>query len=659
MIKKIFLTITAILILLGAQQPEQRLSTLADPVERLGTLSLLTKQLMISNPDKAFKYGKEALQILQDHPDEGLKISVLNSLCWTCTMLELYDEALELGKKAEALAEKEKDKKSLAFSATAIANVYDALSQYEKALKYFIKALTLFEELNDEITVARGKLNLGNAYLKLKEYQKAYENYTQSLEIARKNGQKGDIAQVLNSIGSYHLYLGNYRESHTCFLQVLKLYREENNTTGIARALSNLALNRRKSGSFAEAIQYDTQALKLAQTTGSKSMIAHIYGSIALNFLHLKNYAKALENVKHAMKTIATVDSPDTKRQLYKILVDIHEARKDYSNALLWHKKYMAQQNLITNQKKNKAIARLQVSYEVDKKNKENALLKKNSRINALQRNLFILVSILILIIALVIYYRYRIKKKTETILRRSQQSLKRMNRTKDKLFTIVAHDLGSPINTLKLTAGHLENHFGVLDQDEIKEFIHHMYKQTDNMAGLLENLLKWALTQIDKLKQNPETIDLHLLAQETLEKAGGIAQKKEIQISSSINKNTLAWADKEMIITVLRNLVGNAVKYTRPGGRIRVTANQTDRQVEIVVEDNGVGIARDKLNDLFKNEVNDSTRGTANEKGTGLGLVLCKELVERNNGAIGVESEPDRGSRFRVTLPKHKPVPE
>jgi signal transduction histidine kinase len=199
-----------------------------------------------------------------------------------------------------------------------------------------------------------------------------------------------------------------------------------------------------------------------------------------------------------------------------------------------------------------------------------------------------------------------------------------------------------------------LKNHFQSLDEQDRSEFIHNIYRQTRDMSDLLANLLQWAMVHIGKIEKNPETVDIHLVTEETVEQVKYTAQKKKIHVSSSIMENTAAWADQQMVKAIIRNLLSNAVKYSHPGGEVNVTSADAGNRIEITVSDNGVGIDKEKTGRLFTEEIHESTRGTANERGTGLGLMLCKEFVEMNGGEIRVQSQPDHGSQFSFTLPKH-----
>ncbi|MCP4155745.1 MAG: HAMP domain-containing histidine kinase, partial [bacterium] len=217
---------------------------------------------------------------------------------------------------------------------------------------------------------------------------------------------------------------------------------------------------------------------------------------------------------------------------------------------------------------------------------------------------------------------------------------------------TIIAHDLGNPLNSLLLSSTHLEKRFDRLDRDDVKEFVHSIYTQTTGMSSLLQNLMEWAVSQLGKMECKPGEVNLKQLTAETIRQMKYTAEKKDIDISATVRENTYAWADKHMMKAVLRNLVSNALKFTYPGGKIDICAQDSGNGIEVAVSDNGVGMEQTRIEGLFKSEFHQSTRGTGDEKGTGLGLSLCKEFVEKNGGEIRVESQPGKGSCFSFTLP-------
>ncbi len=233
-------------------------------------------------------------------------------------------------------------------------------------------------------------------------------------------------------------------------------------------------------------------------------------------------------------------------------------------------------------------------------------------------------------------------------------KELKELNATKDKFFSIIAHDLKNPFNTLLGFSELMINNLDAYDRKQISEFINIIHSTSKNAYSLLENLLEWSRTQAGRIELKPERIDLFILVEENISLLNGIANNKDIKLVNEVNKDTVAFADKNMINTVIRNLLTNALKYTSKRGTVKVSSETDDDRTVIKVTDTGVGIQEENLEKLFRIDVNYSTRGTEDEAGTGLGLILCKEFIQRNKGEIGVRSTFGIGSEFFFSLPVH-----
>jgi signal transduction histidine kinase len=244
---------------------------------------------------------------------------------------------------------------------------------------------------------------------------------------------------------------------------------------------------------------------------------------------------------------------------------------------------------------------------------------------------------------------------KTHLDLKFAREELKELNATKDKFFSIIAHDLRNPLQCLKLYAESLYFDYDSLDDEKRKGYTQKFYDNSNLIAALLENLLEWSQSQQGIIEPHPQKIDLHALAAENIDLLKENARKKNIAVSSRVKPETFAFADESMIRTVIRNLLSNAVKFTGPGGKVEVstTISADGNSMDISISDDGVGISAEDIDTLFRIDVKKKkNKGTDNEKGTGLGLILCKEFVEKNNGSIRVTSEPGKGSRFTFTLP-------
>lgn len=232
---------------------------------------------------------------------------------------------------------------------------------------------------------------------------------------------------------------------------------------------------------------------------------------------------------------------------------------------------------------------------------------------------------------------------------------LKELNATKDKFFSIIAHDLKNPFNTLMGFTELMLNNLTDYSTEKLREFIGILHDTSRQSYTLLENLLEWSRSQTGRLIMEPETIDLAALANENLMLLGNNAVKKGINLQNQIPTETFAFADMNMVKTVLRNLISNAIKYTNVGGLITCTSMHKGDMIEISITDTGIGIKPENLEKLFRIDVNYSTEGTADESGTGLGLILCKEFIIKNGGDIWIESEFGKGSSFKFTLPMRR----
>lgn len=225
---------------------------------------------------------------------------------------------------------------------------------------------------------------------------------------------------------------------------------------------------------------------------------------------------------------------------------------------------------------------------------------------------------------------------------------------TNGKFLSIIAHDLRSPFSSIIGILELLKMSLKELNKDEIQEYIDIVYKSANNTLNLLDSLLAWAFSQNKEKNFKPVKINLFDLLKEEIECLKTLAGQKQITISHSIDPGLNVSADLHMVKTILRNLISNAIKYTNNNGEITINALENKQYVEVIVKDSGVGISSENQRKLFKVEAFHSTPGTHDEKGTGFGLLLCKEFVELHGGNIRLESEPDKGSRFSFTLPHY-----
>ena len=246
----------------------------------------------------------------------------------------------------------------------------------------------------------------------------------------------------------------------------------------------------------------------------------------------------------------------------------------------------------------------------------------------------------------------YRLQQLNQK-LTRSEEELKKAIATKDKFFSIIAHDLRGPLSGVRNLIELLSNHHEDMNDEEFNNILHNLDNASNNTFNLLENLLQWSRSQSRTIEFNPEESSICMELDNVANMLSSIMASKNIELEKNIGQCSGAYYDKYMIRTVLRNLISNAIKFTHKGGLITLSCKEHDAHIHVSIEDNGIGIKKENIDKIFRIDKSYSTPGTANEKGTGLGLILCKEFIDKHGGEIGVNSTEGAGSEFFFTLPK------
>jgi signal transduction histidine kinase len=240
-------------------------------------------------------------------------------------------------------------------------------------------------------------------------------------------------------------------------------------------------------------------------------------------------------------------------------------------------------------------------------------------------------------------------------ILSETNLNLQKANQDKDKLLSIIAHDLSNPFSVLITFSKLLIDSYDDFKREDVLNYLKTFYQTSKQGYNLLDNLLKWSKSQTGKIEVEPIVLDMKDLVEENITLLYSQAKSKSIELVNKVPDNLLAFADLNMILTVIRNLISNAIKFTNINGVVEISGSDHHNIIEIKIKDNGIGISPEDLEKIFRIDVKHSTAGTANERGTGLGLMLCKEFVERNMGKLLAKSEVDHGSEFIFLLPKPK----
>ncbi len=613
----------------------RQLDTTANRVQRAELMLTLAGAYRNINPYTGLDYGTQALQIARDAGDRNLRARIINEMGVLYRKADMYEQALQNHQKALSMFEQLNDRMGIAFALANIGNVYYALEQYDKAVDYNMQALRIKRQLGDPEQIAYSLRTTALALQASGDFSKASRFLHEALGIARKLNDRYSMANVYYHLGN--VAFDAHKDKHEAidyYEKALKIYNQLQSRYGTALALYEKARAHLAMHSNRESLALLQEALAHAQKAGLRKITMNIY---------------------HALS-------------------EYYRKQDDYRQALVNFERYSQIRDSLFNETSNRNIAEMQAKYNSNRQQAQIEILQKEKKLDTANQMFYILAIIFISSFGVLVFLRYRdkktINKKLEEEIERrnmqeqkllqSEQNLTTANATKDKFFSIISHDLKSPFGAIMGLSELLDKEFENFSQEEKKHLARDIYKATRNTYALLQDLLSWSQSQRGLIEYNPGPTWLAAICNENLEYIKPAADKKNISISCEMSPDVRVMADQHMLTTILRNLLSNAVKFTPRNGKITVTAKKTnhtpadDRQfLEVAVEDSGIGIDSRIKHKLFRIEEKFKTPGTENEPGTGLGLIICKEFVEKHGGTIRATSEKGRGSTFSFTIPE------
>ena len=590
----------------------------------------------ISSYDSALFFDRIATQLASERNDTAILINAQVDIGYLYFFWGNNDSALYYLDNALLLAEKSDYKTGTGRISVALGNMYYGWKNFDKAIEYYKKAYGIAEQINSKSGMGVALSNIGAAYTDMENYQSAIKYLKMSLPVLSEVNEEDVLANSYLSLVKCYVDAGIFDTAKFYIDKGLQILKKQKNKESLAVAYNTYGQLYSKWGDFNKSIGYTLKSLSIAKSVGFKPMIKICYKQLAINY-EKANQLKP--SIRFWVKYDSIKDSLDSQQTL-------------------------------------KNMAGFEAKYKNEKQKKEIALLEKDNEIKELdikkkrwQRNTTLAGLVIIVIFVFALYNRFRLNKNTTKLLSekndqisKQNNSLEELNKkqqeliaTKDKFFSIIAHDLKSPFTLIQGISDLFYNDFGNLTGEEKKKFIQSISQSANNTFKLLENLLEWSYSQSGNLKIEPEKFNVDKVIDGTIQILKPQAERKQITIEFKAGLDTKVFADINMARTIIRNLISNAIKFSNPGGEIVVTVRAKRAFAEIVVTDQGVGIDKTDLDKLFRIDNKVQTKGTANEKGTGLGLILCHEFVTKNGGVISVESERGKGSRFSFSLPVPK----
>jgi len=626
-----------------------------------------------NNLTKTIEYYQKGLEQTKKINDADETIAFYNRIALVYLEKAKYKESIQNYLKGIEIAQSINDKETTADLYNGIGNSYFEISSYDEALKYFLDALIIYQDIDLPEGISMMYNNLGIVYQSLNENDKALGYYKKALEIDTELGYEEGQSYEYNNIGTAYDYKGDKQKALEYYNKSLEINQKLGRKSGIATALNNIGLIYLDLGEFDKASDHLQRSTNILKEINDTYSLANNYNNLAKLFFRQKQYVKARNHLNLAIELAKKINTKEWLVESYEIYHKLYSELNNYKKALDYYKLYSEMQDSIFSTKSSNKVAEMKIKYETDNLETENELLKKDNKIHLLElnrqkniMNYWIAFTILILALAILSFSQFRLKKNTNKLLKHkndqlreankklthSEHNLKELNDTKDKFFSIIAHDLKNPFQSLLGFSETLYYEAEQITKEELREYTRLIYESSQNLYNLLSNLLQWSKSQLGSIKLSAVKINLYEAVDDVLSLLNISVTKKNITITNAVDTNATLLADKHVISTVLRNLISNAVKFTDKKGEIKISSRMKEDKIEVSVQDNGRGIDRENEKKLFKIDQEHSTRGTENESGTGLGLILCKELIIQSGGEISVETELGKGSTFKFTLP-------
>ncbi|GAA3976288.1 hypothetical protein GCM10022210_28740 [Mucilaginibacter dorajii] len=580
------------------------------------------------------------------------------------------DSALLMAGKSLDLAKKIHFEKGIALAYLAKGVALGYKGNWPEALDSHLQCLRISEKLGMEGLSENEYGNIAGLYTSMDDYPKAlyYNQQAYKIAIKQKGPARNGIFNLLVNMGEIFKKKGQPDSAIAYNSRALVIAKRIKDPVDMAAAMYNIAENLITNKKYLVANTYLTGALYIAKKAGDDEDVAYCHGGLALTSYYTGKYHLSMLYAQKCLKESKKSGILELIQTAYRVLYLTHQKTGGYKQALYYRNLEIALNDSLKTAEKEKAIKDIQLTYELDKKQAQINLLNKDKIINRkelekvrLKRDILTGGAILLLLLAMIQFRSYRQKRKLNEQLALQNKNISAQNlqleelvHVKDRLFSIIGHDLRGPIQTVSQMMNIVKEKS--LPQEEHEFWIEKICDTLLMTSKLAENLLYWAKSQLDGIQPNPTCFDVQKVIDQNITLLKQRAAEKKVLITGMEKAGPeTVYGDETMIDIVIRNLLENAVKFSKAGDQITVTAEKQENFTVVTIKDNGRGIPAEAQSLIFNKFVSHTTFGTASEKGSGLGLLLCKELVESNNGTLWFESREGIGSSFYFSIPASK----
>jgi signal transduction histidine kinase len=573
----------------------------------------------LSNFDSAFYYEEKSLNLFQDMGNTHMQMESYNNLGVLKRSMGDYPQAMEYYQKAYKIAEMKGDKHAMGSILNNIGSIYQIWNDYAKMFSYYERALKVQKEAGVAFEVSKTYKNIAVAYNSQGNYTKALEYHEKVLEIVSETGSVRDMGYAYSNIGSSYINLNDPGRAEDYLQKALEIGKELGLKALEVQSYNGLAQVRFMQERMNEAYEFSQKAYSLASETGEVELIIRSANILSQSAASIGRYEEAYEYLSMFQTLNDSIQSEENTRRFISL--------------------------------------EFQYKYDSEKELTDMALLRQKSIRNYLSGLLAMLVVILILL-----YVGYWQKQKINHKLSVQQaeivdknKELVQLNADKDSFVNILAHDLRGPLGSAVALSEIVINDFRSGENNKIEEYLMLMHQAIEQSSDLLNDLLTWSKSKSGMMPLKPANLVIQDICRRAIFEKELDASRKNISVTCCCDEKAEMSADRNMLEIILRNLISNAIKFTNPGGSIAICSEKRERETIFSVKDTGIGIKQENIDKLWNFADPYTTKGTNNEKGTGFGLLICKELVEKHGGKIWVESIPGNGSEFIFSIPEAK----
>lgn len=626
----------------------------------------------LKNHRQALEYYEQALSLYRESEDKTGTGAVLNSIGQLRQRQGDYKAALNRYAEAAVLFKEISNDSCLSVSYSNIGNLYHLLGRYDKALEFFTLTLRINEKLKNSPGLSSTFNNLGDVYLSLEDYKIADDFYTKAMAINRTLNQPARLAISYNNLAKVYVGMRNYTKALENNRMSIELSRKINDQDGVIQSLMNTGEIYIILKEYEQARVALNEAMRIANGSSNGFLKASISMRLGQLYLGLDDFDESINYYNHALTFAEQINSFSMLPPIYKGMASAWQGKGDFKKAFDFLSLHSTISDSIYNEENNKHLNMLRVGFEFQNFERDNQKLKQENIYSQLAlkrqqtiRNLFIGFSLIVIFFLILLYVQFRSKnRKNRLLAERNQQVIRqkdelnqlykeqfKLNETKNKFFSIIAHDLKSPFQTILGFSELLSFEYDNLTEQQRKDSAINILKVSSETFRLIENLLEWGRTQTGATRATFKLFNVKDLVLKTVPVFNPQLEKKQLKMVFDLPDFFQGWADPDMIMAVLRNIISNAIKFSPLQSEILIGAQINGERVHISIADSGSGIPDDIKEKLFTLDPIVQRAGTMGERGTGLGLALCMEFMELNQGNILVKSMPGKGSEFTVVF--------